>query len=409
MKKLGVQPELGEYPDWSRMPKVLQTRFFELAEVEAQKLIQSKLIDTSNVEQLRKMLKLRRLESYDGWEELLVACVDGSDTPVCNERIGLRYALFASAYKIFKGLDGFEEEFLSDYYSDRQIIPHDKFSKLVELLMTYYERLMAHRVLEKYSPDILLLDGSFFGYRTRCSEILDEDINWTPFGRDVGFKTGKELVKEITRLTVELIKSGKALGIIKRVNTASIDGWLAYKDPTSKPIGLNDRTLLNMIMETRMLFSYDEAFNVNFNILNWYRNVSKELKDKDPEAILKETERRFKVQIKADLGDESYLQYVMGMKRCYIKTMDDYPPVCVEFWKESDPDWVKKALWYVYASRDPATGLPFPLDIVDSLVSLPKGVAKEFVEEVEARLLKARMEQNVLLTLFSRFNPQKEE
>ncbi|MEM1791509.1 MAG: DNA double-strand break repair nuclease NurA [Nitrososphaerota archaeon] len=406
---MGAQPELDGYPDWSRMPKVLQTRFFELAEAEAQKLIQANIINADLIKKLKSMLKIRRLESYEGWEELLVACVDGSDTPVCNERIGLRYALFASAYKLFKGLDGLEEEFISDYYSDRQIIPHDKFSKIVELFMTYYERLMAQRVLKKYSPDILLLDGSFFGYRTRCSEILDEEIDWIPFGKDTGFKTGRELVKEVTKLTIELIESGRALGVIKRVNTASIDGWFAYKDPTSKPIHLNDRTLLNMIMEARTLFSYDEAFSVNFNILNWYRNVSKESKGKDPETILNETIRRLEVQIKADLGDKSYLQYIIDMKRCYIKTMDDYPPVCVEFWKGSDPEWVKKALWYVYASRDPATGLPFPLDIVDSLVSLPKSVAKEFAEEVEARLLRVGVEQSVLLTLFSRFNPQKEE
>lgn len=406
---MGAQPELDEYPDWSRMPKVLQTRFFELAEAEAQKLLQVSLINVDIIKKLKNMLKIRRLDTYEGWEELLVACVDGSDTPVYNERIGLRYALFASAYKLFKGLDGLEEEFISDYYSDRQIISHDKFSKIVELFMTYYERLMAHRVLEKHSPDILLLDGSFFGYRTRCSEVLNEEIGWTPFGRNTRFETGRELVEEVTRLTVELIESGRALGVIKRVNTASIDGWLAYKDPTSKPTCLNDRTLLNMIMETCTVFSYDEAFDANFNVLNWYRSVSKELKGKDPKTILDEVDRRLRVQIKADLGDESYLQYIMGMKRCYIKTMDDYPPVCVEFWKGSDPEWVKKALWYVYASRDPATSLPFPLDIVDSLVSLPRGVAKEFAEEVEAQLLKAGMEQSVLLTLFSRFNPQKEE
>ncbi|MEM3066877.1 MAG: DNA double-strand break repair nuclease NurA [Nitrososphaerota archaeon] len=406
---MGIRPELEEYPDWSRMPKVLQTRFFELAEAEAQKFIQANVVNANVINKLRSMLKIKRLDSYEGWEELLVACVDGSDTPVCNERISLRYALFASAYKLFKGLDGLEEEFMSDYYSDRQIISHDKFSKIVELFMTYYERLMAHRALEKHSPDILMLDGSLFGYRARCSEILDEEVDWTPFGKSTGFKIGKELVEEVTRLTVELVKSGRALGIIKRVNTASIDGWIAYKEPLSRPIGLNDRTLLSMIMETCTFFSYDEAFDVNFNILNWYRSVSKELKGKGPEDILKETERRFKVQIKADLGDESYLQYIMGMRRCYVKTMYEYPPVCVEFWKGSDPEWVRKALRYVYASRDPATGLPFPLDIVDNLVSLPKGVAKEFAEEVEARLLRAGIEQNVLLTLFSRFNPQKEE
>ncbi|PUA34245.1 MAG: hypothetical protein B9J98_01260 [Candidatus Terraquivivens tikiterensis] len=409
MRRLGVRQELDEYPDWSRMPKVLQSRFFELAEAEAQKLIRANLVDANAVETLRKMLKIKRLESYEGWDELLVACVDGSDSPVCNERISLRYALFASAYKLFKGLEGLDEEFMSDYYSDRQILPHEKFSKIVELFMTYYERLMAHRALRKHSPDILMLDGSFFGYRARCSEILDEEIDWTPFGRHTGFKTGKELVDEVTKLTVELVKSGRALGVIKRVNTASIDGWIAYKYPSSKPIGLNDRAILSILMETCTLFSYDEAFDVNFNILNWYREVSRELKGKDPEDILRGVERRLRVQIKADLGDESYITYVMDTKRCYIKTMEEHPPVCVEFWKGSDPEWVKKALWYVYASRDPATGLPFPLDIVDSLVSLPKGVAREFAEEVEARLLRAGVDQKVLLNLFSRFNPQKEE
>ena len=57
-----------------------------------------------------------------------------------------------------------------------------------------------------------------------------------------------------------------------------------------------------------------------------------------------------------------------------------------------------------------ATGLPFPLDLVDENVSLPENLTREFVEEVEALLIKDKELNKISLqNHFLSINPQKEE
>jgi len=58
---------------------------------------------------------------------------------------------------------------------------------------------------------------------------------------------------------------------------------------------------------------------------------------------------------------------------------------------------------------NPATGLPFPLDLIDSDISLDRRVAKAFADEVEARVLDAEATQDAVRDFFTHINPQKEE
>jgi len=54
------------------------------------------------------------------------------------------------------------------------------------------------------------------------------------------------------------------------------------------------------------------------------------------------------------------------------------------------------------------TGLPFPIDLIDENVLLPRGFTKEFVEEVEALLIQDKALDKVdLSNYFSYLNPQK--
>ncbi len=62
------------------------------------------------------------------------------------------------------------------------------------------------------------------------------------------------------------------------------------------------------------------------------------------------------------------------------------------------------------AHHNPATGLPWPLDLVDMNARLPHGFNKEFVEEIEAILIRdATVPKDALLDYFTHLNPQKEE
>ena len=49
---------------------------------------------------------------------------------------------------------------------------------------------------------------------------------------------------------------------------------------------------------------------------------------------------------------------------------------------------VSRILPHLIATHNPATGLPLPLDMIDQNVGLPRGFTHEFVEEIEANLVR---------------------
>jgi len=84
------------------------------------------------------------------------------------------------------------------------------------------------------------------------------------------------------------------------------------------------------------------------------------------------------------------------------------PPFCLEVPAGVDLGVV---LPYLMSVHNPATGLPLPIDLIDENVTLPDGLSREFVEEVEATLLRdsGGLSEDVLMEWFSSINPQKEE
>jgi hypothetical protein len=57
-----------------------------------------------------------------------------------------------------------------------------------------------------------------------------------------------------------------------------------------------------------------------------------------------------------------------------------------------------------------ATGLPFPIDLIDENVTLPAGFTNEFVEEIEAQLVRdPELDKLDLANNFAPINPQKKE
>jgi len=397
------------FPDWSKMPRILQQRYFELAEKEAKRMMKRASKYAEMRTWLSGMLRFTPLKPFGDWEDLVVACVDGSDSPIISSRVGVRYGLFASASMLFRGIDNLGvEDYASNYYADHQVRDPERFTKILDLLTVNYERTMALQCLKEQQPDLVMIDGSFFGYRTGCSQILREQIQFADETLGEEFSKGRQLVERITEKTLDLLKSGRALGIIKRVNTAAIDGLIAYKYGEKACVGANDRAILSALLDENSVFAYD-SLQRNFLILNWFRVTARDKRGQPPDKIMDEAKRRLEVQIEADLGDRRLLDVVSGTKRFFVRPTMEQPPICVEFWGQSQPELVEKALWYVVRSKDPATGLPFPLDLVDNLVSLPRGVAKEFAEEVEAHLLRAGVDSQTLLGIFGWYNPQKEE
>jgi hypothetical protein len=93
--------------------------------------------------------------------------------------------------------------------------------------------------------------------------------------------------------------------------------------------------------------------------------------------------------------------------RYYVRAFAEAPPFCFEAKPGID---ATKVLEYFNANCNPATGLPFPIDLVDANVSVPEGFTREFMEEIEANLIRdGEMKGIDLSNFFMSINPQKEE
>ncbi|MEM4573738.1 MAG: DNA double-strand break repair nuclease NurA [Candidatus Caldarchaeum sp.] len=421
-----------QIPDFLKIPKPLQEKFFAAALEEANSLIgeisQLSQVKQNILNELSQGISVFDADKID-WQNMLVAVVDGSDVPALDDRIGLRYGLYAVAYKLFRGIDVVEngEGYFGDRLPGKISMHRETFLKNLDLVTTYYERFVANELLKTVQPDMVMVDGSFFGYRAGCSIVKKESIMWTDPLTEKKFETVYELIDEINRLTMVLVESGKAFGVIKRLPTSAIDGYLLLKYGVDRGLELSDRSILSLVMKQGEVFDYEKIFgpDLKYDVLTMFRTSvrDKSMANKPVSEILKNAERRVKVQLVADLTDwtiqrgqtwrhyieKPVIQAVRSTKRYFLKTVEDLPPVCVEFSEKSSRDFVEKALAYVFKTANPATGLPLALDVVDELVSLPRGIGKEFINEIEAELLRRGLSKQSLLAVFTRYNQQKDE
>jgi hypothetical protein len=415
-------------PDFLKIPRPLQERFYAAAEEEARILANQITEFSSSVEEISHVIRagVKVVERNDAWRDIEIGVVDGSDLPAINERIGLRYGLYSVAYKLFRGLDPIDggEWFYGDRVSGGIGVQREFFLKILDLLTTYYERYTANSLLGEV--DLLMVDGSFFGYRAGCSMVKGEELGWRDNLTGSHFQKVYDLISRINELTIRLIESGKAFGVIKRLATMAIDGYICYLYGPQKGIALSDRSVLSLFMRRGEVFDYDEVFgpDMRFDALTWYRGISREKSwsKRSPGEILEEAVRRVLVQLEADLTQhgrarskrrpyvgEGVVKAARDTKRVFVKTWEDVPPICVEFPSKMSKELRDAVLSYVLSTANPDTGLPLPLDLVDDLVSLPRGLGREFVNEIEAELLRMGFGKESLAAIFARYNPQKEE
>lgn len=425
--------ESDEVPDILKIPKPLQEKYFSVVEEEISKLLKRFSSMDMLLRHLRERLEhgISLVEPRQKWRDYLIAVVDGSDSPAIDQRIGVLYGLYAAAYKLFRGFEPVEdgERYLGDRVSDQTQGQRDILAKILDLATTYIERALAHKLLTSTDPkvDLLLIDGSFLGYRAGCSMVKEEALEWREPITNKYFDKVYDLIEAINSLTVQIAESGRAVGIIKRVPTAAISGYMYYKYGRDQAPDLSDRSILTLVMRRGELFSYASYLKgLRYEALSWYKTVVRErgFKGKTPDEVLREAERRFTVQLVADLTDysrvsrrnnfEKYadkpiVKLAGQLRRYFLRTREDLPPICIEVPERVPQDLFENVLSYCMETSSPATGLPLSLDLIDDLVSLPRGLGRDFIGEIEAGLLRHGVDKEKLLALFSRFNPQKEE
>jgi len=237
---------------------------------------------------------------------------------------------------------------------------------------------------------------------------------------------GWELVREVYEKSKRLLDSGKAIGVIKRIRTAAIDGWLLSRNwRMEETLNKNDRSLLRSLMMCGEYFDYRDLLGDRWSYLHynglkgWFKEIKRMIKDLPEDRKLEEAlghvDRKLRTQIITDLTPknsgsevrEEIFREVIGVKRIYVRLSPHAPPTCIELGRGVD---LELTLAYLMENANPATGLPFPLDLVDANVSVDRRIAREFADEVEARLLlDHELNAEDVHGEFISINPQKEE
>lgn len=394
--------------DWSRLPVDLQHQFFEHAREEAEKHKRKLIEQGAKLERFSRLLRFEPVPEDDRWRGWRIAGVDGSYSPATSERIGARYGAYCAGYMIFDGDDFVDEGYWSGKLSHDQLGDPELTLRVLSLLSINLEREIALRCLEENGVDLLLMDGSFFGFRTKLGMIRREEI-------DVGgFKTVGELTDHIRDLTFRLLDSGRVVGVIKRVRINAFDGWNVYTNRGEEHrVNRNDRAILASIMPPMHWFAYHWLFGSPTALFTYGRlsglrgdEIAKALESgMGMVDVYRRYERLVELDIKRNLRCSA--SQVMKTARYYIRCDASAPPMCFEAHKDVD---VGPLVAYFQANHNPATGLPFPIDLIDENVSLPQGFTKEFVEEVESLLIgDPELDRFDLSNYFMSINPQKEE
>ena len=415
---------MTEYSAWSRLPIDLQHQYFDHARVEYLKCKGQLLERAKKLREYHKLLKFQPLPKGDAWKSWRIAAVDGSYSPTLSERVGARFGVYQAGYMIFNGDELSHEHYESGELAEEQRGDPELTRRIVRLLCNKLEREAALKCLEEDKADLILIDGSLFAFRIGLSAtgVRSHPIN------DERFKTIGDLANYIRDMTFDLLRSGKVFGVIKRVRQAALDGYVFYRLMSQemtgkiylapqlreaaeelkrkKCIGTNDKAILASMMPSHSWFAYEwlPAFSSgDFDSFNRFTGAY----DKEPgtpDDVLGRAKDFLAAATKRNLQcNPSDIR----TSRYYIRAFAEAPPFCFETKPGVD---VTNVLQYFSANCNPATGLPFPIDLVDENVSVPERFTREFMEEVEANLIRDKEMDGIdLSNYFMSINPQKEE
>lgn len=391
-----------KYSEWSRIPVTLQHQFFEIARGEAEQVKARLLRDGERLRQLKNQLRFQTSQTNRRWVSWRIAAVDGSDTPVLSERVGARYGTYSAGYMIFHQGRIVDEDYQAGSLSRDQLGNPELTVKTLRLLTTKLEREIALTCLEEKGVDLVLLDGSFFGFRTGCNVVRRKRLDIA------GYRRMADLIDEVRDLTIRVLESKRAVGVVKRVRTSAIDGWIAYREGVNRCLCRNDRGILASLMPEGKWFDYGSIFEKpeEYHYYTLLRGVMSRSGYSDPESALKEAKREFAQGVKANLNMNP--APLLKIHRRFHRPYATAPPFCFEMHRDMSVE--ELVGYFTKENCNPATGFPYPIDLIDENVTLPSLFAKEFVEEVEAILLSdPSLNKTDLFNWFTCINPQKEE
>jgi hypothetical protein len=388
-----------------RLPAALQRRFFDEAEAAAALAKQRIIRQEQQLAYLRQFIRPKSVPSSDEWRKWRVAVIDGSNSASTSERLGGRYGAFAAGWLVFEGMRLVNDGYSAGHVRHEQTGNPEVTQHVVSLLRTKLEREAAVHCLKEERVDFVLLDGTFYGFR------VDADVVWDHYVNLPGFERGQELARETVRLTDQLLASRKCVGVIKRTRINAIDGWLLYHDGNEEHcLGTNDKEIMTALLRPREWFAYQDLLGnpAAFKTFEHYRRVYRSWMEKHTVADRQALQRL--AQKRANEQDLRYPE-ASHTARFYARAGDSAPPFEFELHALMVPEPLHRLLAYFRGFHNPVTGLPWPIDLVDEQVSIPGGFLREFVEEIEARLIRdpELPDKGAISRVFSYLNPQKPE
>ena len=419
-----------EVSEWQKLPAPLQHQFYDHAVREADKCVGFLRNLRKKLEGLREDLSFMEV-GEGGWSDLRVAVVDGSCPPAPDVRLRGSYALFCSSYKLFEGAELVREGYKSGMLFIENTTPGVSSRTVLRLLMTRLERKSALDALRE-GVDWLIVDGSFFGFRYRCRRAEDVEVSWYEARGEGGGEElrakGREIIEEIFRDTEKILRAN-SVAVVKRPKSAALDGhliekgWAEIERSRGRGLGdvvttLIDKAILSILMPRGRYFVYDSLFEhpgdfYFYSVLagicrKW---IEDRLKDGEPLdfedlfafSVERVEHRERRENIPKGIFDEYYRILTEEVRRGYFKAFDEASACCFEIHRDKPLDEV---LPYLMGFNNPDTGHPFPLDLVDEDVRLPIKFVREFVQEVEAQVLR-RADVDLVKDLFQYLNPQK--
>lgn len=386
------------------LPRPIVDALFESAEKEAQRAKARILELEQKVRKFKERLKFKPINNSRGGR---IAIADGSMSLAPSQRVGSSFAIYTAGFMVFEGDKLIDEKYFAgslswSYGHSRQ------FRTLLRLLMANAERDAALEAYWKHNPDVILLDGPFFFFRSFCRYIKGIEIG-TP-----EYETGLDLIKCVRDKTLTLLRSGKAICIIRRSVLRAIDGWIVYNNGEEECIGTSDKHILTMIMPQMSIWSYQNLgidpilYSTFYRFYRHYKEIGYATEDlaKIKDLLLAQSETDFENKFNKDL--DMSIHDIPQLERSYVRFTLNAPPFEVELPQGVDLD---NLIQYFTNLFNPATGLPYPIDLIDEAVTLPYGSTTSFTEEVEARLIKDHeiRDKAAISNYFAALNPQKKE
>ncbi len=387
--------------EWLKLPHDLQYKFFEEAEKEANRIV-------SVIERLQETISELKgeivplVEDLDEHDKVFrVAAVDGSRSPRLSERLGVRYGVFSVGVIILEGTKRIHEGYEAGQFKRKQAFSQEVSKYFFSLLSTYAERKVAVEVLDRLEDGFLMIDGSFYGFIYSALRMRKQGL----FG-----ERERGLFEETCRLTDRLIESGRVLGVIKRSHTRVIGGWLALRNNDlvgriDSPVTIIDKLLLSMVMPPNTILRYEKITGDDpvYVYTQLAYMAHRGIWPDDPLEVARE--RAYEPYRVLEMDED----LVKKLRRLQVKKFPGAPTCEIEYPSSISIDRLK--LWL--GQKDffnEATGLPFAIDMVDSLISLSPKFTEEYVSEIEARALSkayGTISPEVLRWFFNLLNPQK--